>query len=129
MRSACHSALGTRRSALISRYLAFLADFLFVTFIGLCENSGCLPHFLTAPFALLTSTLPVQNMHFAQCSCGSLPVLPVEPPGALGPRAVKPVRGRYEEPSGHRNLRRAQFAEHGDDFVDDAFAADAQREL
>src|SRR5437773_2297271 len=84
MRCACHSALRTRRSASISRYLVFLADFLFVAFVGLCENSGCIPPFLTGPFPLLTGPLPVQTMHFAQCSCGSLPVLPVQPPGGLG---------------------------------------------
>src|SRR2546422_3932036 len=93
MRSACHSALRTRCSALISRYLAFLADFLFVTFVGLCENSGCIPHFLTAPFPLLTRTLPVQNMRFAQCSYGSLPVLPVQHQGAWGPDQLTPLDG------------------------------------
>ena len=36
--------------------------------------------FLTGAFALLTGTLPVRNMHFDQCSCGSLPVLPVQHP-------------------------------------------------
>lgn len=41
--------------------------------------------FLTGAVALLTNTLPVQNMHFDQCLCGSLPVLPVQPPeGGMG---------------------------------------------
>jgi hypothetical protein len=33
---------------------------------------------LTGAFALLTGTLQVADMHFDQCSCGVLPVLPVQ---------------------------------------------------
>ena len=47
--------------------------------------------FLTGLFALLTGTLPVPNMHFDQCSCGSLPTLPIQP--TKGPPHPGPIRG------------------------------------
>ena len=42
--------------------------------------------FLTDTLPILTDTLPIQNMHFDQCSCGSLPTLPIQPPKGGGVR-------------------------------------------
>src|SRR3989442_6221056 len=46
--------------------------------------------FLTGALRFLTGTLRVVDTHFSQCSCGSLPVLPVQPPkGSPSPRAIR----------------------------------------
>jgi len=50
---------------------------------------------LTGPLRLLTGTLQVADMHFDQCSCGSLQVLQVQTPkggGARGSPAPMPSR-------------------------------------
>ena len=58
---------------------------------------------LTGAFAVLTGTLPVQNMHSDQCSCGSLPVLPVQPPKTPAERLPNPslkfMRGQWAGPT------------------------------
>src|SRR3989442_6056634 len=54
-----------------------------------------LHRFLTGALRVLTGTLPVVDTHFSQCSCGSLPVLPVQPPKVSpSPRAIRAKRLR-----------------------------------
>ena len=43
---------------------------------------------LTGPLRLLTGTLQVADMHFDQCSCGSLQVLQVQTPKGGGSPGV-----------------------------------------
>ena len=47
---------------------------------------------LTGPLRLLTGTLQVADMHFDQCSCGSLQVLQVQTPkGGGAPGGLAPI--------------------------------------
>ena len=61
--------------------------------------------FLTGPIALLTGTLPVPDLHFDQCSCGSLPVLPVQHPkgGSPAPMHSRNRRKANDGLDGSRN--------------------------
>ena len=52
---------------------------------------------LTGSFPILTGTLPVRNMHFDQCSCGSLPVLPVQPPKGGCPHQPAPGSPKFRD--------------------------------
>ena len=62
---------------------------------------------LTGPFPILTGTLPVQNMHFDQCSCGSLPVLPVQPP-LVAPKGGVPSCSAFRLPRLPQSMFRPQ---------------------
>src|SRR2546426_2807286 len=55
---------------------------------------------LTGAFAVLTATLPVQNMHFDQCSCESLPVFTgPDPQGGGGTSNRERGRGAGRGPA------------------------------
>src|SRR5204863_3991016 len=64
------------------------------------RHSNLLP-LLTAPYRYLTDTLPIQNVHFSQCLCGSLPTLPIQPPKGGPPLqldvSVDELNSRFKE--------------------------------
>ena len=48
--------------------------------LGLSVSDSDKVSYLTDALRILTDTLPIRNMRFDQCLCGSLPTLPIPPP-------------------------------------------------